>query len=40
LGVSFLAYVADRVSGRNEMPSLASIITERASELNLGASWA
>jgi hypothetical protein len=40
LGVSFLAYVADRVSGRNEMPSLASVITERARELNLGASWA
>ncbi len=39
LGVSFLAYVADRVSGRNEMPSLASVITERARELNLGASW-
>jgi Transposase IS66 family len=40
LGVSFLAYVADRVSGRNSMPSLASLITERARELNLGASWA
>jgi hypothetical protein len=40
LGVSFLAYVADRMSGRNEMPSLASVITERARELNLGASWA
>ena len=40
LGVSFLAYVADRVSGLNAMPSLASLITERASQLNLGASWA
>ena len=40
LGVSFIAYVADRVSGRNEMPSLASLITERAREMNLGASWA
>jgi hypothetical protein len=39
LGVSFLAYIADRVSGRNTMPSLASLITERASQLNLGASW-
>jgi hypothetical protein len=39
LGVSFLAYVADRVSGRNTMPSLASLITERARALNLGASW-
>jgi len=40
LGVSVLAYFADRVSGRNEMPSLASLITERAREMNLGASWA
>jgi len=40
LGVSFLSYVADRVSGLNAMPSLASLITERARELNLGASWA
>jgi Transposase IS66 family len=39
LGVSFLAYIADRVSGRNAMPSLASLITERAEEMNLGASW-
>jgi hypothetical protein len=40
LGVSFIAYVADRVSGRNALPSLASLIAERARELNLGASWA
>jgi hypothetical protein len=40
LGVSFLAYLTDRVSGRNAMPSLASLITERASLWNLGASWA
>jgi hypothetical protein len=40
LGVSFIAYVADRVSGRNAMPSLASLITERARQLNLDASWA
>ena len=40
LGVSFIAYVADRVSGRNTMPSLASLITERAREMNLDASWA
>ena len=39
LGVSFLAYLTDRVSGRNALPSLASLITERASELDLGASW-
>jgi hypothetical protein len=40
LGVSVLAYITDRVSGRYEMPSLASLITERAAELRLGASWA
>ena len=28
LGVSFIAYVADRASGRNEMPSLASLIPD------------
>jgi hypothetical protein len=39
LGVSFIAYVTDRVSGRNAMPSLASLITERASEMDLNASW-
>ena len=39
LGVSFLAYVSDRVSERNAMPSLASLITERAHQLDLGASW-
>ena len=40
LGVSFIAYLTDRVSGRNLLPSLASLITERASEMNLGGSWA
>lgn len=40
LGVSFLAYLLDRVSERNALPSLASVITERARELHLGASWA
>lgn len=40
LGVSFLSYLTDRVSGRYALPSLASLITERARELDLGASWA
>lgn len=40
LGVSFLAYLTDRVSGRNVLPSLASLITGRAHGLNLGGSWA
>jgi hypothetical protein len=39
LGVSFIAYINDRVSGHNQMPSLASMITERASQMNLNASW-
>jgi hypothetical protein len=40
LGVSFSQYIHDRISGANQIPSLASIIEERAKELNLGASWA
>ncbi len=40
LGVSFLSYLIDRVSGCYALPSLASLITERARELDLGASWA
>jgi hypothetical protein len=39
LGVSFLSYLTDRVSGRYALPSLASLITERAAQLNLGGSW-
>ena len=39
LGVSFMAYLADRISERFALPSLASLITEKARQLNLGASW-
>jgi hypothetical protein len=39
LGVSFYHYIHDRVSGAFQMPSLASLIAERAKVLNLGASW-
>lgn len=39
LGINFFNYIYDRISGNFEMPSLAQIITKRASELNLGASW-
>ncbi|MDO8691461.1 MAG: hypothetical protein Q7R39_15890 [Dehalococcoidia bacterium] len=39
LGVSFYAYVHDRVSRINEMPGLDAVITSRANDLNLGASW-
>src|SRR5262249_24304199 len=39
LGVNFYHYIHDRVSGASQMPSLASLIAERAKVLNLGASW-
>ena len=39
LGVNFLHYLHDRLMGTNEIPSLASLIDERANELDLGASW-
>jgi hypothetical protein len=39
LGVSFYAYIHDRISGAKQVPALADIIDERAQELNLGASW-
>ena len=40
LGVNFYQYIHDRISGANQIPSLESIIEERAKELNLGGSWA
>ena len=39
LGISFYRYVFDRIMGRNQVPSLAEIITERADQMKLGASW-
>ncbi len=39
LGVSIYHYIYDRVSGAFEMPDLADIITQRAAERSLGASW-
>jgi hypothetical protein len=39
LGISFHQYVHDRLSKANQIPSLASLIDTRASELQLGASW-
>jgi hypothetical protein len=39
LGVSFSHSIHDRVSGAFQMPSLADLIQERATVLNLGASW-
>jgi hypothetical protein len=40
LGVSFLHYLHDRVSGAYRLPALAHVIEERAAGLNLGGSWA
>jgi Transposase IS66 family len=40
LGVNFLHYLQDRLSGAHQLPSLASLITARAAEADLGASWA
>lgn len=40
LGVNIYHYMQDRLSGRNELLSLADLITQRAQELKLGASWA
>ena len=39
LGVNFLQYLHDRISGANQIPPLAEIIAERARALELGASW-
>jgi len=40
LGVSFYAYIQDRISGAMQLPALADLIAERAQTLNLGASFA
>ena len=39
LGISFYQYIHDRISKSNQIPSLASLIEARASQLRLGASW-
>ena len=36
---SFYRYVYDRVSQVNQIPKLADLITERAKQHGLGASW-
>jgi hypothetical protein len=40
LGISFHAYIQDRISQSHQIPPLDSLVTQRARELNLGASWA
>jgi hypothetical protein len=39
LGISFYAYICDRVSKTNQIPPMALLVTKRARELNLGWSW-
>ena len=39
LGVSFFAYIHDRLAQTNQMPGLDQMIQARAHDLNLGISW-
>jgi hypothetical protein len=39
LGVSFFAYLQDRFHQAGRIPSLPDLIRERATTLNLSASW-
>ena len=39
LGVNIYHYLYDRVSGQHKLPSLASLIEQKAAGLNLGQSW-
>jgi hypothetical protein len=39
LGVSFYRYIYDRVSGANQVPSLADLIDQQAEQRQLDASW-
>ena len=39
LGVSFFAYVQDRIAETNHLPALDQVIQARAQDLNLGMSW-
>jgi hypothetical protein len=39
LGISFYAYIRDRVSKTNQIPLMSILVAKRARELNLGWSW-
>jgi hypothetical protein len=39
LGISFYAYLRDRVAGINQIPLMSLLVTKRAHELQLGWSW-
>jgi len=40
LGISFYAYVHDRILAAHTIPPLAKLVTQTAQQLNLGKSWA
>lgn len=40
LGVSFYQYIYDRISGENQIPPMADLVTKAAKDLNLGWSFA
>ena len=40
LGLSFYAYIHDRISGTNQIPPMATLVEQRACELKLGRCWA
>jgi hypothetical protein len=40
LGISFYAYIHDRISGTNQILPMATLVVQRARELNLGRCWA
>jgi hypothetical protein len=40
LGISFYRYIYDRISGANQIPPLADLVTKAAKDLNLGWSFA
>jgi hypothetical protein len=40
LGISFYAYIHDRISGTNQILPMATLVEQRARELNLGRCWA
>jgi hypothetical protein len=39
LGISFYAYIRDRVAGTKQIPPMSLLVTNRARELNLSCSW-
>jgi len=40
LGISFYAYIRDRVAETKQIPPMSLLVTKRAHDLNLSGSWA